>query len=310
MTAADPYMQVLSSSVGAFIQPPGGWFVNNAGVVLGRDAGVVIDTCATEARNQRLLEDVRAFGLRTDMPVTVALTHGHGDHTHGAALFESHGATILARPEAIGEIAAGPHTFDMLFECGNWGNVSPPKNMTAITERSELDLGDTLVEVVPVPYPAHTFGDVVVWHADSETLFTGDLLFNQVTPLGFAGSWRGWLSALDWLAGFGAATYVPGHGPVCSSEAGTAIQLREYIEWLFEATENPDEPEYADLERFARSRWANWAAGERHVANIRTAHAQQHGVNLDFASGVKDLLASAAAAGETMSPAGTLLIDL
>ncbi len=302
----DLHPVALHPGVIAFHQPPGGWFVSNAGLVTGRDAALQIDTFATEPLNRRLETAIDAY-LEPGTRRTVALTHAHGDHAHGAGRLAAAGATILATPPAAGEVLSGPHTYDFLFSC-DWGAIDPPSGISPVTEPRDLDLGGTSVTVVPAPGPAHTHGDLVVWHAESGTLFTGDLLFLGVTPLALAGSIAGWLEALTWLETFGATTYVPGHGPVTAAADDPVADVREYFEWLREAVGGFDER--AAIEAAARARWPEWGAGERHGVNARIAYSQAHGVELDFPAGVRDLLSSAAAHGEPMTETRLIRLDL
>ncbi|MBV9010505.1 MAG: hypothetical protein JO272_00410 [Pseudonocardiales bacterium] len=48
--AVIPIVRLLGSGVAAYLQLPGGWFLNNAGWLSGTEATLLIDTCATEAR--------------------------------------------------------------------------------------------------------------------------------------------------------------------------------------------------------------------------------------------------------------------
>jgi cyclase len=50
----------VTDEVLAWVQPDGSWWINNAGVVLGGEGPVLIDTCATEARARRFLTAVGA----------------------------------------------------------------------------------------------------------------------------------------------------------------------------------------------------------------------------------------------------------
>ena len=71
----------LAEGVYAYLQPDGGWCLNNAGVVIGAEDTLLIDTAATQARALVLRETVHTLSPR---PVgTLVNTHSHGDHTFG-----------------------------------------------------------------------------------------------------------------------------------------------------------------------------------------------------------------------------------
>lgn len=102
-------IQTLSQSVAAYLQLPGGWYCNNAGWIAGAERTLLVDTCATEGRSRRLLDAAQAAS--PGAPVSLALTHAHGDHAHGARLVADQGGVVMASPEAADEIKAGPHTY-------------------------------------------------------------------------------------------------------------------------------------------------------------------------------------------------------
>ena len=64
----NPYVEKLVDGVYAYIQPDGGWMVNNCGVVVdGSGTAVLVDTTSTERRNRAVLAEVadRVPGVRT-----------------------------------------------------------------------------------------------------------------------------------------------------------------------------------------------------------------------------------------------------
>jgi cyclase len=288
--SAPPIVERLGDTASAYLQLPGGWFLNNAGWVVGHDRTVLIDTCATESRSRRLLELARAAN-RHSAPLTAVLTHAHGDHANGAGLVDRDGGEVIASEAAAAEVATGPHTYPAFFSCSTWGCIEPPSGFRTITSQLALDLGGTVVDVVPAPEPAHTAGDLVVWLPETGVLFTGDLLFHGVTPLALHGSLTGWLRVLDWLTGFKAARMVPGHGPIID-DSRALVATRDYFEWLLHVAEARN-PNFTTLERQACDRWPTWLEPERHAVNLRVAHAEVHTDDLDVESSIAAMLQSA-----------------
>lgn len=285
---APPAVRHLSSRVVAYLQSPGGWFLNNAGWVTGAERTCLVDTCATEKRTRQLLEALRA-DTEARAPDTVVLTHAHGDHANGAGLLARAGSTVMASEPAAREITTGPHLYPKVFAYDGWGDVRPPKTITTITERVSFDLGGCALELIPVPTHAHTPGDLVVWLPQERVLFAGDLLFIGVTPLAVHGSIRGWLEALEWLAGFDAIHLVPGHGPVCTDGHEVIADIRGYLRWLLDVTAE-DCPDFDALHEQASDRWSTWLDPERHVVNLRVAHAEVHGQPFDLVEALQALL--------------------
>jgi cyclase len=55
-----PYVDELAAGVYAYVQPDGGWMVNNCGTVVdGSGTAVMVDTTSTEKRNRAVLAEVR-----------------------------------------------------------------------------------------------------------------------------------------------------------------------------------------------------------------------------------------------------------
>ncbi len=54
-----PYVEQLAPGMYAYVQPDGGWMVNNCGVVVdGAGTAVLVDTTSTEKRNRAVLAEV------------------------------------------------------------------------------------------------------------------------------------------------------------------------------------------------------------------------------------------------------------
>ena len=49
-TLPDPRVEEVADGVLAYVQPDGGWWLNNAGFVVGASRVLAVDTCSTESR--------------------------------------------------------------------------------------------------------------------------------------------------------------------------------------------------------------------------------------------------------------------
>jgi glyoxylase-like metal-dependent hydrolase (beta-lactamase superfamily II) len=76
----------------------------------------------------------------------------------------------------------------------------------------ELDLGDRKLILRAHPV-AHTNTDISMMESKTNTLFTGDLLFIERTPV-IEGDIKGLIAELENLKNSAAQQVVPGHGPV------------------------------------------------------------------------------------------------
>jgi cyclase len=205
----------IVDGVHAWLQPDGGWWLNNAGAVRGPDGIVLIDTCATRRRTEAFLAGVSE--VTDNQPIRVAVnTHAHGDHCYGNALLPE-ATMIVAHENTRADLLA-----DFVLRADlpiwqprpDWGITAIRPPTVVLRDTMTLFAGDRRLELRHPGYPAHTRGDVVAWLPDERVLFTGDLVFHRVTPMVLTGQLAGALRSLDWLAGFDAHTVVPGHGPL------------------------------------------------------------------------------------------------
>ncbi|WP_243788666.1 MBL fold metallo-hydrolase [Saccharopolyspora gloriosae] len=213
-TAPEPKLVELADGVYAHTQPDGGWCLNNAGLIAGRDGVVVVDTAATERRALLLRKAVDALG--TGGHHLVVNTHHHGDHVFGNYLFAP-AAAVIAHERAREEIAETGMGLTLLWPEVEWGDIRLALPTVTFQDRMTLHVDDRIAELHHVG-PAHTTNDVVVWLPAERILFAGDVLLNGCTPFNLMGSIEGSLLALERLRAFEARIVVGGHGEVCGPE--------------------------------------------------------------------------------------------
>ncbi|MFC4496976.1 MBL fold metallo-hydrolase [Streptomyces ovatisporus] len=270
----EPYTEQVADGVHAYIQPDGGWCLNNAGWVSDGSSTLLVDTAATQLRAQRLREALLASGAPA--PSTVVNTHHHGDHTYGNAVF-SPGATVIGHESCRAEALRAGRQLHVIWPEVEFGDIRV--TAPALTFRDELTVhvGETEVRLLH-PGVAHTTGDTVVWLPEQSVVFTGDIVFRNGTPFIPMGSLSGSLHALDRLRALGARTVVPGHGPLGGPEVyDTVERYLRYVERLsreayarglspLEAARQAGPGEFAEL-----------AESERLVANVHRAYAELAG---------------------------------
>ena len=294
---AEARLTEVAPGVFAWRQPDGSWWINNAGVVAGDDGLLVVDTCATAARTERFLAAAR--GATGDAPIRLAVnTHQHGDHTYGNSLLPA--STVLIGHERMRE---GLRIDPVIDGCPpfwqpvpDWGPVT--RRLPDVTTGSGLvvHVGDRRVELIHPGGPAHTDGDLIAWLPEQRLLYAGDLVFAGLTPLVFMGSVRGALAAVDWLAGLGPATVVPGHGPLLTGPEIERVldEHRRYYRLVLAIAEDGlardrtplEAARHADLGEFA-----DWADAERLVLNLHRAYADHAGRDIDLIGALTDATA-------------------
>ncbi len=131
-----------------------------------------------------------------------------------------------------------------------------------------LRVGDKEVRLKKLG-PAHTAGDLVVHVPGDRAVFTGDILFNSVTPIMWTGPLANWLAACDWILDLDVVTIVPGHGPLADREA--VGRMAEYLRYVDrEARERYDggmPAAEAGLD-IALGEFRHWPDAERIAANV------------------------------------------
>lgn len=206
--------------------------IANLGVVVGRDGVAVIDAGVSRAQGQALYVAIRRL---TDLPVRhLVLTHMHPDHVLGAEVMAEAGAEITAHhalPQAL-QTRADSYlgALARLYPPPEWVGTRVVMPDVTVQDRHVIDLGDRSLTLRAWP-AAHTDSDLTVLDSATATLFTGDLLFRDLTPV-LDGSLRGWLAWMDSDPAAGVALIVPGHGPVSESWADSVAPQQNFLKAL------------------------------------------------------------------------------
>ncbi|NMH97554.1 MBL fold metallo-hydrolase [Pseudonocardia acidicola] len=268
-----PTMEALGKGFHAFVQLDGSWGLNNAGVFVGDEGVVLIDTAFTAHRGRALRDAVAAL---TDKPVrTVINTHHHGDHTYGNFLFPA--ATIIGHDLCREATIASGFETQKWFPDVDWGDIriTPP----AVTFADSLTVWcDDMRTSLRFLGPAHTSNDVIAWVEEQRLLFAGDLVFNGGTPFVVMGSIEGIIAALEQLDRLGAEVVVPGHGSVCGPEV-IGRQLG-YLRFVQETAADGFRAGLDPLELARRTDlgdFAGWTDSERLVGNLHRAYSELRG---------------------------------
>lgn len=277
-----PRLVQVAESVYAYVQPDGGWCLNNAGVIVGPAAAdpagsgnetdsavVLIDTAATEKRTRALaaaVEQVAPFG-----PTHLVNTHFHGDHTFGNSYFKPR-ATIIAHEACAAEQQEAGLGLRGLWPDVDWGQTPVTGPDITYSGALTLDFGGRRI-CLQHPRPAHTVGDTVAWLPDDGVLFAGDIVWSRTTPFCLMGSVTGSLEEISRLRALEPTVIVPGHGPVGGAELLDSTEA--YLSWLLDVAaagrktgRSPlDAAKNADLGEFV-----SLGDSERLVGNLHRAY--------------------------------------
>jgi cyclase len=230
-------------------------------------------------------------------PIAMAVnTHQHGDHAYGNSVLPRE--AVIIGHEAM---RAGLLADTIIDGCPpvwtpvpDWGPVTRRVPSIIVRDCLTIYAGTRRIELHHPGYPAHTTGDVVAWLPDERVLFTGDLVFNGLTPLVFMGSVSGARRSLEWLASFDPAVVVPGHGPVAGDGAAIAATFAAHDRYyrLVESTADAGRGDGLSVIDAARrcdlGEFGEWADSERLVLNLHRAYADAAAMEMDLFAAMID----------------------
>jgi glyoxylase-like metal-dependent hydrolase (beta-lactamase superfamily II) len=199
----------------------------NAGLVLGEERCLVIDTRGSEREAAELLRAVRSI---THLPYVVAITHAHFDHCFGNATFATQqpGCEIWAHERCRDELARTGAA--QRASIATWLRDSGEQALADEVETVRIELPNrTLTSDVTIdlggrsallhhPGRGHTDHDIVVEIADAGVTFVGDLV-EQGAPPSFDDAFPlEWPVTLDTVLDRAGPVIVPGHGDIVDAE--------------------------------------------------------------------------------------------
>ena len=210
----------------------------NTGVIVGRDAVMVIDAQATPLMARDVIRRIRRV---TSKPIRyLVLTHYHAVRVLGASAYR---AEHIIASEATRELIRERGTQDMKSEMGRFPRLFrgadsiPGLTWPTLTFRGELclDLGNVELTII-TPGPGHTAGDTIVWVPSERVLFSGDLVEYQAGIYSGDAHFEEWPATLEKLRALKPRALVPGRGPALTtaSACGHAIDYTQrFIRGLY-----------------------------------------------------------------------------
>jgi cyclase len=227
-------------------------FGANAGIIIGKDKVVVVDSLTSAKEAQRFIKDIRSI---TDKPIKYVInTHHHLDHSLGNSEFVKLGAAVIAQENCRREAQKDADT--IIKRALNYGFTAEALEGTTVvlptlmfTDRMTIDLGDRTVELI-YPGPSHTDGSALVLVPEAKILFAGDALFTNFHPNMRDADVEGWIKSLDKIAALDVQKIIPGHGPVSSKQ--DIADMKKYL-LIFDAkagelSAKSHDPEYIAAE--------------------------------------------------------------
>jgi cyclase len=293
MAPSAPYARGLhevGDGLFAYLQPDGGWGWSNAGLVLGGEGALLIDTLFDLRLTEEMLQSMRRAVPAAAQIETLVNTHANGDHCYGNQLVGDALIVSSARtaeemselpPAAMAALVAQAPQMGALgefflrcFGSFEFDGIELTLPKRTFTGELTLHVGERKLTLIEVG-PAHTRGDTIVHLPAERVLFSGDILFAGAHPIAWAGPVSNWIAACERILALEPEAIVPGHGPLSTIEQ--VRELQAYFEYLYEQARLRHAEGMTPLQAaraLALDRWADWKEDERLVVNIANVYAE------------------------------------
>ncbi|PPC86906.1 MAG: MBL fold metallo-hydrolase [Methylotenera sp.] len=200
----------------------------NISFVVGSKGVAVIDTGGSLKVGNQLRDAIKKV---TPLPILYVInTHVHPDHIFGNAAFKQDNPQFVGHAKLGDTMQLRQEAYEKLnirFLGADAKGSEIVKPTVLVKEPIDLDLGDRTLKVTPYPN-AHSNTDISVIDSKTSTLFTGDLLFIERTPV-IEGDIKGLIAAIETLKTYPVKQVVPGHGPVAQDWIGALNNEQRYL---------------------------------------------------------------------------------
>ncbi|MCY1359931.1 Hydroxyacylglutathione hydrolase [compost metagenome] len=202
--------------------------------IQGRDRDLLIDS------GSGLVSLREQLPWLTERPLLAVASHTHFDHIAGHHEFAERlvhpaEADILASPDnqrTLADLCIGDPMFDAHPDCplcyAEYAIKAAPATGT-VEDGDVLDLGNRVLEVLHTP--GHSPGGISLWEAATQTLFSGDIIYDgPLVEDAYHSNLDDYARSLERLRALPVRTVHGGHFPSFSGE-----RLREMIDEWFSA---------------------------------------------------------------------------
>jgi glyoxylase-like metal-dependent hydrolase (beta-lactamase superfamily II) len=284
----------LGHGLYAYLQPDGGWGWSNSGLITDADESLLVDTLFDAKLTREMLACMKdAAGVGGEDVNILVNTHANGDHCHGNGLC-SH-AEIIATEASAQEMSETPATFLAetmrkapelgkvgkylidIFGSFDFDDVAERAPTTTFSGRYSVRVGAKEIEMQEVG-PAHSRGDTLIHVPGDRTVFSGDILFIDSTPIMWDGPMSNWLEACEAIIAMNPEVIVPGHGPVTDIHGVRRVQ--DYLRYIDQEARKRFDAGLSVRDAahdIALADFSAWGDAERIAVNVSTLYKEYEG---------------------------------
>lgn len=215
----------------AMDQHNNGNMVNSCFVKSGKHY-LVIDSGPTYQFAQQAYAKMRTI---EDLPIAYVInTHTHDDHWLGNSYYNEMGIDIVASKEFANEVKVEKTRMQMRISPEAYQGTTQVFANIFVDKRKTLEIDGKKIEIESVNKKAHSNSDLFIYIPEYETLFAGDLVFNERIPSIRDGNLKNWIEALDKIKAMKLKYIIGGHGDLVDIHSVDATykylsQLRQEV---------------------------------------------------------------------------------
>ncbi|MBT7689265.1 MAG: quinoprotein relay system zinc metallohydrolase 2 [Nitrosomonadales bacterium] len=207
--------------------------IANIGFIVGEKAIAVIDTGGSLAIGKELKNAIRKI---SKLPIRYVInTHVHLDHIYGNAIFKEDDIDFIGHVELPRAMASRKGFYERTnlkyLKIPLKKSIQIAPNILIKPNESEsFDLGNRVIKVTGYPV-SHTNTDVTVEDIKTKTLWAGDLLFIERTPV-IDGDIHGFIAVIDEILKLDINQVIPGHGTPTKKWKQAFLKEQNYFKVL------------------------------------------------------------------------------
>ena len=207
--------------------------IANIGFIVGEEAIAVVDTGGSLEIGRELELAIKKI---SNLPIKYVInTHVHLDHIYGNASFVGENVDFIGHVELPKAMVLRKEFYERInleyLDVPNDQSIQIAPNILIKPNESKIfDLGNRKIKVTAYSI-AHTKTDVTIEDLKTKTLWAGDLLFTERTPV-IDGDIHGFIDVIDKILMLDIDQVIPGHGTPTKKWKEAFLKEQDYFKLL------------------------------------------------------------------------------